>query len=32
MGAAVEHKIVTYFGTTTASMRKQYLRGRERKK
>ena len=32
MGAAVEHKIGTYFGTMTASMRKQYLRGRERKK
>ena len=32
MGATVEHKIGTYFGTVTASMRKQYLRGRERKK
>jgi acetamidase/formamidase len=32
LGAAVEHKIATYFGTTTASIRKQYLRGRERKK
>jgi len=32
LGAAVEHKIGTYFGTMTASVRKQYLRGRERKK
>lgn len=32
LGTAVEHKIGTYFGTTTASVKKQYLRGRERKK
>ena len=32
MGAVVQHKIVTYFGTTTASIGKQYLKGRERKK
>ena len=32
MGAVVEHKIGTYFGTVTASIPKKYLRGRERKK
>ncbi len=32
LGSTVEHKIGTYFGTVTASVRKQYLRGRERRK
>lgn len=32
LGAAVEHKIGTYFGTVTASLPKQFLRGREPRK